>query len=133
MIRTKSVRLRAWLLAERIMVDVVALEWSKGELLMRHELHGNWYPGESYILMQSTGCWDPVDPDREIYEDDIAIISAADDLYGRVIWDTTCAQWAVLYSDDYECELHAAMKQPDFGIIGDAYKNPDLLEVFDTK
>jgi hypothetical protein len=89
----------------------------------------NTIPMESYLLMQYTGLKDKNGVD--LYEDDI-LESDSGGRY-RVVWNDCIfgPSWEMKFLPDYGGDYNTFADYPAFemAIIGNAYENPELLEV----
>lgn len=112
---------RAWIKSLKVMAKVVAIDFKKGEVLLKGSERNTVADFSQVILMQSTGVKDK--NEKEIYEGDIVEyfrsgLSTIEWVYGGFV-----VKQANIGHFDFFNKL-----QGEIEVVGNIYKNPELLE-----
>lgn len=140
----REVKFKAWLHEEKVMVDVIEINFPEKYVCFydctgltdaeAFELMRNGIPNadclfENCSLRQFTGLRDK--NGKEIFEEDI--LETRDDdgsFYLKVIYDEEYARyWFVDEADNGYCYAPDEFDRDEILVIGNIYENPELLEV----
>lgn len=128
----REIKFRIWDVENKEMLKVQELDFEPtfygGRVAIRPEQYSDYFDTEDMILMQYTGLHDK--NGKEIYEGDILKISDVDDAI--VEWSNKYASFILKPIGDYYFDnevLGCATEHNSLiKVIGNIYKNPELLE-----
>lgn len=124
-------KFRAWLKKDKEMIAVEEIHFNNGELDFIGDAITWMCKNNDFVLMQSTGLTDK--NGKEIFEGDIlcdeGIEQENDFVYATVSYRDGMWVCDQITSDD--CGYGGALNEfsDDYSVIGNIYKNPELLEV----
>ena len=121
----REIKFRAWLKDEKKMIDVKAIDWDEnGDILSINYPSGKAYSGydkDNIELMQYTGIMDT--NGVKVFEGDIVYVDGDD--IGVIEYKSGCFY---VRSNGYEGTFYNNYFGYDVEVIGNIYKNPELLE-----
>ncbi|MGM0228280.1 hypothetical protein IGJ28_000300 [Enterococcus sp. AZ091] len=113
-------KFRAFLTETKTIYDVLQIDLSRSMVSLKIENASEWYWFKEVVLMQSTGLKDK--NGVEIYCGDIGWDEHLEE-YGKVVFEngSFTYEWKNISEDLFEAT-------DDIEIVGNIYKNPELLE-----
>ena len=128
----REIKFRVWDKENKEMLDVEDLHWDDctREFLIRTTMYSDYFTPEEMILMQFTGLYDK--NGKEIYEGDIVSEKGHYHLipdklvYQKIQWKDTYSCWL---RGEYQRLTPKNVKQYEIEVVGNIFKNPELLEV----
>lgn len=123
----REIKFRVWDTYNKEMLELEELNYEYGEPAIRTTMYSDYFGPSDMILMQYVGLKDK--NGTEIYEGDVVELKAENgccNMLGKIIYDNYDLAFELIDEEGNQEALWYA--EQELEVIGNIYKNPELLE-----